>query len=135
MRIVIDTNILVSGLINPYGSPGRVLDLLLSGTVQVAYDDRILGEYESVLMRPKFGFEPRQVRALLDYIRLSGLLVSALPLQDISEPPTDPDDMPFAEVAVAGEVDILVTGNQSHFEFLSKHRLKVLTPAEFLTRL
>ena len=56
MRIVLDTNVLVSGLLNPDGAPGRLLDLILGGRLQILYDDRILGEYSDVLARPQFGF-------------------------------------------------------------------------------
>ncbi len=57
MRIVVDTNVLVSGLLNPYGSPGRILDLVLSGRIQVLYDDRILEEYQDVLARPQLAID------------------------------------------------------------------------------
>ena len=47
--VVLDTNVLVSGLLNPNGSPGKILDLIIGNHIQIAYDDRILGEYEEVL--------------------------------------------------------------------------------------
>ncbi len=65
MRVVLDTNVLVSGLLNPDGSPGRVLDLFLAGGITLLVDDRILGEYRAVLPRPKFGFDTNDVADLL----------------------------------------------------------------------
>lgn len=129
MRIVLDTNVLVSGLLNPYGAPGRILDLILAGQVQIAYDDRILAEYQRVLMRPRFGFHPAHVRRLLDYLTFHGEAVSAPPLP-ITETIPDPADLPFAEVAVYASVDALVTGNSSHFAFLAAP--PVLSPPDFL---
>lgn len=52
MRIVLDTNVLVSGLLNPHGSPGRLLDHFLAGDITLLVDDRILAEYGEVLRRP-----------------------------------------------------------------------------------
>ena len=57
MKVVLDTNVLVSGLLNPDGNPGRVLDLLLAGEITLLVDDRILAEYRAVLARPRFGFD------------------------------------------------------------------------------
>lgn len=127
MRIVLDTNVLVSALLNPFGSPGRVLDLILAGAVRLVYDDRILAEYRAVLLRPRFGFERHQVQRLLDYLIFTGEGVSAIPLA-VDAP--DPADLPFAEVAVSGEADALVTGNPQHFAFVQHP--PVLSPSEFL---
>lgn len=133
MAIVLDTNVLVSGVLNAYGAPGRILDFVLAGSVQIAYDDRLLGEYADVLSRPRFGFEPTRIRALLAYFRLSGLLVSATPLPGLAVTAVpDPDDLPFAEVAVAAGVEALVTGNGRHFAFLSAYNVPVYTPADFV---
>ncbi len=129
MRIVLDTNVLVSALLNPFGAPGRLLDLILAGSVQMVYDDRILAEYREVLLRPRFGFEKQQVQRLLEYLIFTGEGVSSSPLN--AEAP-DADDLPFAEVAVSGNADALVTGNPGHFAFLTHP--PVLSPAEFLQR-
>lgn len=128
MRIVLDTNVLVSALLNPFGSPGRVLDLILAGSVRIVYDDRILSEYRDVLLRPRFGFEKQQVQRLMEYLIFTGEGVNASPIAVDDAP--DADDLPFAEVAVSGNVDALVTGNPDHFPFV--HQLPVLSPGVFL---
>lgn len=127
MRIVLDTNVLVSALLNPFGAPGRVLDLILAGSVRIVYDDRILAEYREVLLRPRFGFEKQHVQRLMEYLIFTGEGVSAAPMA-VEAP--DLDDLPFAEVAVSGNADALVTGNPGHFSFV--HQPPVLSPAEFL---
>lgn len=53
MIIVLDTNVLISGIINPSGPPGRIVNLLRTGEIDPALDDRILGEYIDVLHSPK----------------------------------------------------------------------------------
>ena len=133
MHIVLDTNVLVSGLHNPDGTPGRIVDLVMGGRVQLFYDDRILGEYLDVLARPELGIDPSLAQAVVGYIRLGGIRVTALPLPADTLP--DPDDLPFAEVAVSGAADALVTGNAKHFAKWKEQGNIVLSPAQLLERL
>jgi putative PIN family toxin of toxin-antitoxin system len=128
--IVLDTNVLVSGLKSPYGPPARIVDQVISSEIRVAFDDRIVAEYIDVLTRGKFSFDPYRVHAIVDHIKLVGLLAVGRPL-GIVDPP-DPTDLPFAEVAVSARVDALVTGNRAHFGFLKDHGIDVLSPTEFL---
>jgi predicted nucleic acid-binding protein len=125
--------VLVSALINPFGAPARVLDQVLRGTIQLAFDDRILDEYREVLRRPTFEFSRENVRALLDHIELTGVHVVPAPLA--SEGIPDLGDLPFAEVAAEIRAASLVTGNLKHFEFLQAHGIPVLTPDEFIRSL
>jgi putative PIN family toxin of toxin-antitoxin system len=132
MRIVLDTNVLVSGLYNPYGTPGRILDLILSGQVQLLYDDRILGEYLDVMARPQLELDSSLAQAVVQYFRLSGERVTGLPLADTTLP--DSDDAPFSEIAISGNADALVTGNMKHFSALKDRGVLVLSPSQFLEK-
>ncbi len=132
MRIVLDTNVLVSGLHNPDGTPGRIIDLVLDNKIKVLYDDRILSEYLDVLRRPALAIQPEQARAVVEYFRLSGERIAAMPLPKNIFP--DIDDMAFAEVAITGEADALVTGNAKHFSNLKARGLTVFSPAGFLEK-
>ena len=58
MRIVVDTNVLVSGLLSPHGPPGRMVDGIVAEELVVLFDDRILDEYRDVLGSPRFGSGP-----------------------------------------------------------------------------
>jgi len=132
MRVVIDTNVIVSGILNPHGSPGRILDTLLSEAITALYDDRILSEYHEVLLRPVFGFLRSDVEALLDFVESRGEHISAEPLSLILP---DPDDLPFLEVATSGAAEALITGNARHFKpCRGQHSVLVITPADFLRR-
>ena len=133
MHIVLDTNVLVSGLHNPDGTPGRIVDLVMGGRIQLLYDDRILGEYLDVLARPELTIDPSLAQAIVGYIRLAGKRVTALPLPADTLP--DPDDLPFAEVAVSGAADALVTGNAKHVARWKEQGNTVLSPAQLLERL
>jgi putative PIN family toxin of toxin-antitoxin system len=133
MRVVIDTDVLVSGIINPHGSPGRVLDAVLARAVLALHDDRILSEYREVLHRPAFGFAETDIDTLLDFSELSGEHVST---RDIGVLLPDPADLPFLEVAILGHADALVTGNLKHFKPKSgRHKVNVCAPGEFVKKL
>jgi putative PIN family toxin of toxin-antitoxin system len=131
LRIVLDTNVIVSGLLNPEGNPGRVLDLFLAGEVTLIVDDRILAEYRAVLRRPKFGFDDADVSDFLDLLEAESERVAAAPLG--SKLP-DESDRPFLEVALAGGAESLVTGNVRHFRLAQVGRLPIESPAEFVRR-
>ena len=132
MRAVIDTNVVVSGLINPHGAPGRVIDAVLAGVIIPLYDDRILGEYRDVLRRKRFGFDVAVVDAFLDYVECFGEPVIATGA-GVTLP--DPDDLPFLEVAIAGHADAVITGNGRHFVPLAgHHQVRICAPAEVASR-
>ncbi len=112
MKVVIDTNVLVSGLINMDGTPAQVVNLLLNGRLTLLYDSRILREYTEVLGRKKFAFGRRAILPLLDYIKGEGEYVAANPTDT---PFGDVDDKMFYEVAKTGNARCLVTGNSDHY--------------------
>lgn len=131
-RVVLDTNVFISALLNPFSTPADVLRLVLSNQVRLVYDARILAEYREVALRPTFGFGPTRVTTLLDWFGYSGLSVETTPLA-VALP--DPDDKPFLEVAVAGGAHAaLVTGNLRHFPPELRQGCLVLSPREWLSR-
>lgn len=129
MKVVVDTNVLVAGLLSPFGPPGEIVRMIASGAVSVCIDVRIQTEYADVLSRPKFQFEAEQVQILLDQIKMDGLSVAGTPLE--SRLP-DPTDEPFLEAALAGDATCLITGNSRHFPATKRQGMTVLSPAEFL---
>jgi uncharacterized protein len=131
VKIVLDTNVIVSGLLNSKGNPAAVLDLALSGAVQVCHDARILTEYSEVLARPRFRFDPQRVREVLTKLESDGLAISA-PLAAFGLP--DPDDEPFLDVALAAATDYLVTGNLADYPPEKCQGMQVLTPASFMAQ-
>lgn len=125
MRIVLDTNVVVSGLLKPVGPPGAILNSVLQMDLTVLFDDRILSEYRAVLTRPACGFDAADVSALLEFISYEGEYVTPGP---VAAKIKDPGDVRFYEVAVAGRAEYLVTGNRKHFP--DSHM--VISPAEFV---
>jgi putative PIN family toxin of toxin-antitoxin system len=129
MKVVIDTNIMVSGLLSPFSHSGEIIRMIAAGELELCYDSRILSEYKEVLLRPKFSFAPEYIYDLLTQIESCGYAVSALPLKK-SLP--DSSDEPFLEVALAGKAKCLVTGNINHYPVSVRHGMKVVTPKGFL---
>ena len=83
MKIVLDTNVVVSGLLQSLGNPAQVLTLALAGAVQVCHDERILAEYAEVLARPRFKFDPKRVREVLTKLETDGLTIDASDQPDL----------------------------------------------------
>ena len=129
MKIILDTNVLVSALLSPNGAPAATLQLILSGRVVICFDARILSEYREVLGRAKFDFDVRLTEDVLEFLQTEGILVVAVPL-DLVLP--DAADAMFIEVGVAGAVDHLVTGNLKHFPASQRQCLSVVSPREFI---
>ena len=129
MRIVLDTNVLVAGLLSPFGPCAEIVRMVSSGELTLYLDARILSEYGVVLRRSKFRFRMDKVIALLDHIEHRSHIVASSPLSD-SLP--DLDDQPFLEVAIAGQAVCLVTGNHAHFPPKLSQGVKVLSPSDFL---
>ena len=126
---VLDTNVIVSGLLTPFSPCGDIMRLVSGGHLQLCTDARLLSEYADVLRRPRFAFDGELVAALLDHIVHTSLSVSGSPAT-ISLP--DPDDSAFLEVALAGRADCLVTGNLKHFPQRARSGIVVLSPREFI---
>ena len=129
VRIVVDTNVLVSGLISPFGPPAEVVRLVTANRVQLLYDPRVLAEYQQVLVRPRFTFAPGRVEALLSQIEADGELVTAAPL---AEPLPDSDDEASLAIALTGKAQYLVTGNLHHYPAQSRRSMPVVSPREFV---
>jgi len=129
MKIVLDTNVLVAGLLSPFGPCGDIVRMVSAGNLTLCVDARVLSEYHEVLGRPKFKFDQDRVAAILDYIGHHSLVVASVPLS-VSLP--DPDDEPFLEIAISGGANYLVTGNVAHFPSQLCQGVKAVSPAGFL---
>lgn len=135
MRAVVDTNILVRAVIRPTGAVGPVLMRLRQGDYTLLYAQPLLEELVDVLNRPrirdKYQLTDQDIQAVIGLILLRGEAV--LPQERITAC-RDPKDDKFLEVAVAGEADVIVSGDDD----LVLHPLDgipILSPAAFLRML
>ena len=130
MKIVLNTNVVVSGLLHTQGNPAQVLSLVLSGAIQICHDEHILAEYAEVLARPRFKFDPKRVREVLSKVETDGLAIDASGGSSLDLP--DADDGPFLQVALAATADFLVTGNLAEYPPDLRRGCKVISPAAFM---
>jgi len=128
IRVVIDTNILVSALLQPESVPAAVFMLALSGEVQLCVSDAVFAEYDEVIRRPHFKRGHDVIDGTLQSIRELGHWVKP---EVRVERCGDPDDNVFLECAQAGNADYLVTGNKRHFPDRWK-KTKVIGARELL---
>ena len=128
---VIDTNVVVSGLLSANGPCAQVLEAVMDGRVKFVYDARILAEYRDVLCRPRLKLKPAQVMHFLG--ALSGQM-SVVPERLAAIGP-DPDDLVFVEVALAVPDRTIVTGNIADFPSEILNGARLLTPVQALAEL
>lgn len=128
LKVVYDTNVVVSGLLSSRGIPALLLDLVFNKRVTLILSEEIFNEYVEVLGRPKFNLPKRQRNSVLRQLRKLADWVA--PDQRISVA-KDPDDNIILECAVAGRSDYLVTGNLRHFP-KSISQIPILNPRQFL---
>jgi len=132
MRAVIDTNILVSGLIRPRGVPGVILRAVRDGRVVPVLSPAILEEIASVLSRPwlqeKYGVDQAAVETFLRFLVTRGEIVE--PTVEIRRC-RDPGDDMFLEAAVEGSADRLVTGDNDLLEIGSVEGVAIVGARRF----
>ena len=115
VRVVLDTNVIVSALLQPLGPPAQIFVLAMSGSVQLCMSGGIYAEYEEVIRRPHLRRDEQTISAALQAVREKSLWVK--PTETIRAC-SDPDDNIFLECAQAARADYVVTGNLKHFPTL-----------------
>jgi|NGEPerStandDraft_6_1074524.scaffolds.fasta_scaffold219382_2 putative PIN family toxin of toxin-antitoxin system len=112
IRVVLDTNVLVSANLSEEGLEALVVSLALNQKIQLHVSEPILQEYERVLRYPRLKFEAKEVARFLARLRRSSVLVMST--LTLSASPDEADNR-FLECAEAARADFLVTGNKKHF--------------------
>jgi putative PIN family toxin of toxin-antitoxin system len=112
IRVVLDTNVVVSPLLNPEGLQNQVLKLAMNGYVQLYISPAVLAEYSRVIRDRRFKFSAGLVRSFLGQVRRRSRTVR--PMRCLSAC-SDEDDNRIVECADAAGADFLVTGNRRHF--------------------
>jgi len=128
LRLVVDTNIVVSAALKPDGLQRTVLILAITKPASLYISEAIMAEYRSVLARPKMNIRKGLQQQMLRLIRSHSYPVK--PARPLEVTP-DPDDNKFLECADAARADYLLTGNQRHFPRFWKNT-KVITSREFI---
>ncbi len=128
MRVVLDTNIIVSACLTPAGSSATIVALVLAGAISLVLSESVLWEYREVLARPKFSLQAHRASLLLEGLTDAAVIVK--PVDIVSICPDDGDNR-VLECALAGAAGFVVTGNLKHFpsEFGD---VRIRSPREFL---
>jgi putative PIN family toxin of toxin-antitoxin system len=126
---VIDTNVVVSGLLARTGNEALILLAIHHGLVRPCFSEEILKEYAGVLARPKFAFPADEIAALLAMFRGQGELIVPKTVTAVS---VDPGDTKFLQCAETAQADYLVTGNRRHFPESSYGVTRVVNAGELL---
>jgi len=130
MRVVLDTNVLLSALAFPGSQPDQVLQRVRRGEVELFLSPFILAELERIL-RDKFRFTKRQTDERMNVIRRLATLVE--PTERIALVTAKDDDNRILECALAARADYLVTGDKEHLLPLrSIGTTRIVTPAALL---
>jgi putative PIN family toxin of toxin-antitoxin system len=130
-KIVIDTNVLVSALIQRSYPYQIVYDLFIGGKIQLCVSEPLMKEYYEVLARPKFARYP-------DFISRAELLLAEIEIRALKFTPTirldiisDKDDNMILELADECMADFVVTGNTNDFIMSYYKQTKIITPQEY----
>jgi hypothetical protein len=131
-RIVVDTNVLVSGLLFG-GVPGRIIDLGGQGRLRIIATRSILQEYIRVLAYPKFKLTKAEIRGLLNEVILP--LVEAVRVGTVPAViGADPSDDKFLAVAAAGSAAAIVSGDRHLLALKTYRGIRIETAVAFLER-
>ena len=129
LRIVLDTNVLISTALNPQGAPALVIHLVAFRAVELFASEAVLAEYREVFNRPKFArISPAEVATLLDAIEREATWVT--PTERLAISKHDSDNR-FYECAASAEADYIVTGNAKDFP-KPVGKTKIITARELL---
>lgn len=130
MRVVLDTNVLVSALLFT-GITSQMVPLWQKGSITVLLSREILDEYLRVLAYPKFQLSEEEIKGLIEE--------ELLPFVQVIKPGTrihvvkrDPSDNKFLECAVAGKADALISGDKDLLVIRHYRRIRIQTVSQFL---
>ena len=129
LRLVIDTNVLVSTALKPEGLQRTALILAVTKPALFCVSHPILKEYADVFSRPELAIRKGIRQQLLLLVKNHSQIVTPSRRLEVC---TDPDDNVFLECADAARADYLITGNQRHFPRFWK-KTKVITTREFIS--
>ena len=130
-RVVLDTNVLISALLQPAGSPRAVMNKVKIAKGVLLFSDETFDELATRLSRPKFdGYVSRknravylaQLEAVSEWVSITGAKLGC----------RDRDDDKVLETALAGDADCLVTGDRDLLDMSPFHDIPVLAPVDFL---
>jgi uncharacterized protein len=136
MRIVPDTNVVISGLLWR-GNPRRVLDAARDGIIELFTSPVLLEELKDVLSREKFAKRLEAagvtVQVLAEGFSALATVIDAAPIEPVII--RDPDDDAVLACAIAAEAEIIASGDDDLLSLKEHQSIRILTATELLTEL
>ena len=130
-KVILDTNVIVSGLLKPESNPALILALFLEGYLTVCLSEEIWTEYREVLKRPKFQhLDHASIETFFSIFRGKALWVVPRGSVDILR--SDPADNKFLACALEAQANYLITGNTRHFPPEKFHATRIISPRDFI---
>lgn len=131
LKVVLDTNIIVSAFHTKEGNPALILSLVINGRLKLCLSDEILTEYREVLSRDRFKYlDQASVKKVLGGLKKKALLVCPKTALDIAK--DDREDNKFLECALEAKTDFIITGNTKHFPLQKFRTTCIVSPSEFI---
>jgi putative PIN family toxin of toxin-antitoxin system len=129
VRVVLDTNVLISAFLFPGGAPEAVYRLALEGRIELVTSRPLLAEFGRVLTA-KFGWEDRMAEEAVAQVARMAIVVE--PAQTVSVVQADPADDRVLEAAAEGKAEVMVSGDRHLLRLGSGRDMAVLDPPTFL---
>lgn len=133
-KVVLDTNVLVSGLIVSQGPSAKILDATQKGELETITSNSLLQELSEVIARPhivrKYPRVTEHAESVIDYLRTHSTIVEGKPSQQIIK--DDPDDDFVIACALDGKADYIVSGDPHLLALAQYGKIKILSPRQFV---
>jgi putative PIN family toxin of toxin-antitoxin system len=134
MKVVLDTNVLVSAFLSPYGVPARILKYLEQEAFELLLSEEILEEYKDAFrydeVKKAHKLTNEQITRVLDDLRVSAKVMK--PTVSVSVVASDPDDNKLFACALAGGADFIISGDTTVQAVKHYREIQVLSPKLFL---
>jgi uncharacterized protein len=129
MIVVIDTNVVLSAILFG-GKPKQVLEMALSGNIQLAISESLVKELQGVLQRPKFELSAQLVQTIVsEYANIASWIEPAEHFKVVVD---DPSDNYFIDCAVAAKADYLITGDKHLLNLGTFKMIKIVSVDSFI---
>lgn len=134
MRVVLDTNVLISAFISRTGAPAQIFALWRNGEIEILVSPESLAELQRVLTYPRvqryLQYTPEQIERFLTLLQSAEMVESA---EDVVVVDDDPDDNKFFAIAVAAQAQYIISGDKAHVLPVGQYQgIQVVTPGTFL---
>lgn len=137
MRVVLDTNVLISAFISQTGAPAQIFALWRSGDLEIIVSSETLDELTRVLSYPRvtryLRYTPEQIERFLALLRMGAERIETESIENLTVINDDPDDDKFFALALAAQAQYIVSGDKAHVLPVRQYEgIQVVAPASFL---